>query len=121
MNRVIHFEVSADDPERAVRFYADVFGWRAKKWEGGDEDYWLIDTGSDGAGINGGLFKRKGPIGHVNTIDVASVDDAIAKVEAAGGSIAHPKHAIPGVGWFAYCKDTEGSVFGVMQMDESAK
>jgi uncharacterized protein len=121
MNRVVHFEVSADDPERAAKFYETVFGWTATKW-GGPKDYWLLTTGPDDQpGINGGIFKRMGPVGHVNSIDVASVDDAAAKVVAAGGEVVVPKMPIPGVGWLIYCKDTEGSVFGLHQKDCDAK
>jgi predicted enzyme related to lactoylglutathione lyase len=121
MPRVVHFEVSADDPERALSFYRDVFGWEFHKWEG-PEPYWLIKTGPAGTiGIDGGMFIRKGPVGHVNTIDVPSMDEYISKIEASGGTIVLPKHAIPGVGWHAYAKDTEGSIFGIMQSDPSAK
>jgi predicted enzyme related to lactoylglutathione lyase len=122
MPRVVHFEVSADDPERAVAFYKDVFGWEVHKWDG-PEAYWLIKTGPDGQpGINGGLFVRKGPMtGHVNTVDVPSVDEFAAKIEAHGGTIVLPKMAIPGIGWLSYAKDTEGSIFGIMQPDPSAK
>ena len=74
MPRVIHFEISADDPQRAADFYTKIFGWEIKKWPG-PQDYWLVTTGpNDKPGINGGLFKRQGPVGHVNTIDVPSVD-----------------------------------------------
>src|SRR5437660_650575 len=122
MPRVVHFEVSADDPERAVAFYKEVFGWDIKLWEG-PEPYWLIQTGADGQpGINGGLFRRKGPmVGHVNSIDVPSVDEYTAKIEAHGGQIVMPKMAIPGVGWLAYAKDTEGSIFGIFQADRSVQ
>jgi predicted enzyme related to lactoylglutathione lyase len=121
MPRVVHFEISADDPQRAVDFYVGVFGWEVTKW-GGPKDYWLIKTGPDSeVGINGGLFKRMGPVGWVNSISVHSVDDYVAKVEAAGGKVAVPKMAIPGVGWLAYCIDTEGSVFGLHQPDPTAR
>jgi predicted enzyme related to lactoylglutathione lyase len=121
MPRVVHFEVSADDPERAFSFYRDVFGWTFHKWDG-PEPYWLVTTGPDGTpGINGGMFVRKGPVGHVNTIDVPAIDESISKIEASGGTIVLAKHAIPGVGWHAYAKDTEGSIFGIMQSDPSAK
>jgi len=120
--RVVHFEVAADDPERAAAFYQDVFGWEIHKWDG-PMDYWLIKTGPEGQpGINGGLHRKTGPVGgHVNTIDVPSVDDFVAKIEAHGGTIVRPKRAIPGVGWLAYAQDTEGGVFGIMQADPSAK
>src|SRR4051812_17468717 len=113
MPRVVHFEISAEDPERAARFYAGVFGWQVDKW-GGTEEYYLVKTGPDGMpGINGGLFRRKGPIGHVNTIDVPSVDDFVKKVIRAGGQLVVAKVTIPGVGYHCYCKDSEGSLFGL--------
>lgn len=119
MPRVVHFELPADDPARAIGFYRDVFGWEFHKWDGPDE-YWLVSTG-EGPGIDGGLARRGeyNPI-PVNTLDVPSVDDWSAKVTAAGGQIVLPKMAIPGVGWLAYCKDPEGNTFGIMQADESA-
>lgn len=121
MPRVVHFEISADDCDRAVKFYQDVFNWQFTKWNG-PEEYWLVNTGpNDKPGINGGLFKRKGPVGHVNTVDVPSVDDFAAKITAAGGKVVVPKMAIPGVGYKIYCQDTEGSVFGIAQEDKSAK
>lgn len=122
MPRVVHFEISAEKPERAVRFYEKVFGWKIVKWEG-PMDYWLITTGKDDEpGIDGGLGKRTEPgPSTVNTIDVPSVDDFIRKIEKNGGTIVTPKHAIPGVGWIAYFKDPEGNMFGMMQDDPSAK
>jgi predicted enzyme related to lactoylglutathione lyase len=52
---------------------------------------------------------------------VASVDDFTKKVVDAGGTVIVPKQAVPGQGYLAYCTDTEGNVFGVMEMDPSAK
>ena len=119
MPRVIHFEITADQPERAVKFYSNVFGWKIQKWEG-PMDYWLVYTG-EGPGIDGGLMKRMNPSATtINTIGVPSVDEYLAKIEKNGGKAVVPKAAIPGIGWFAYCQDTEGNVFGIMQMDESA-
>ena len=81
MPRPIHFEISADDPERVFAFYNQVFGWTASKWEGPIE-YWLITTGEEGtAGINGGLMRRMDPDDTtVNTIEVPSDDDFLAKM-----------------------------------------
>ena len=121
MPRVIHFEIPADNPERAVEFYREVFGWKFQKWEGPTE-YWLVTTGpKDQPGINGGLLRRPHPgWGTVNTVDVASVDSATASIEKQGGKIVMPKMAIPGVGYLAYCQDPEGNAFGIMQADPTA-
>ena len=106
MPRVIHFEIPADNPDRAVRFYSDVFGWQFKKWEG-PMQYRLITTGADGQpGINGGMLRRAQPgSGTVNTIDVPSVDEYVASIEKKGGQVVLPKMPIPGIGPLAYCED----------------
>lgn len=137
MNRVIHFEIHAGDPERAARFYGDVFGWKIEEYrlpgvEIEDENrYWTVITGPEGEpGINGGLMFRRGrpaPAGgqavnaYICTLDVAEIDDSLARVQKAGGKIALGKMAVPGIGWLAYCTDTEGNTFGMMQEDESAR
>jgi len=126
MPRVIHFEVHAEQPERAIKFYRDVLGWEFTKWDG-PQPYWLIKTGPDGQpGIDGGMIPRKGAIdgqaviAYVCTVDTPSVDEYLNKAQANGGSVAVPKMPIPGVGWLAYCKDTEGNIFGLMQADPKA-
>jgi predicted enzyme related to lactoylglutathione lyase len=120
MPRVVHFELPADEPDRAAAFYKSIFGWSFDKW--GAEEYWLITTGEKGQpGIDGGMGRRS-PHNQavVNTVDVPSVDDYSAKVLAAGGKILMPKVAIPTVGWLAYCQDTEGNAFGIMEEDSAA-
>jgi len=121
MPRIIHFELPADDPERAAEFYKNVFGWQFQKWEG-PQEYWLITTGpKDQPGINGGLMRRQYPgAGTCNTVDVASVDGAVTTITKHGGKNVVPKMAIPGVGYLAYCSDPEGNVFGLMQADPNA-
>jgi uncharacterized protein len=127
MSRVIHFEIHAENPARAIKFYEQVLGWKFNKWEG-PQDYWLITTGpKDQLGIDGGLVPRRGKIdgegviAFVCTIDVDSVDDIAKKVENSNGLVVVPKMPVPGIGWLAYCKDTEGNIFGVMQNDSGAK
>ncbi len=121
MPRPIHFEIPADDPDRAIRFYETVFGWKFEKWEG-PMPYWLITTGpGDQPGINGGLMPRRDPAQPcVNTMDVADVDASAAAVERSGGQVVVPKMPVPGIGWLVYCKDTEGHIFGMMQNDQNA-
>ena len=122
MPRVVHFDINAQDPERAMKFYTEAFGWWFQKWNGPFE-YWLVMTGKeDQPGIDGGLTKGEVKQGStVNTLDVASIDNAIKKVEKAGGKIIRPKSAIPGVGWMAYFADTEGNEFGIMESDMNTK
>ena len=129
MARVIHFEIHAEDPDRAIRFYGTLFGWTFKKWDG-PMPYWLVTTGPDAEpGINGGLVKRMGggPLdgaavnAYVCTTQVADVDASVKQVTDLGGTIALSKMPIPGVGWLAYAKDPEGNIFGLMQNDPAAR
>jgi len=132
MNRVIHFEIHAEDIERAKKFYGDVFGWEFAGWPMGDTTYWAIMTASKDStesGINGGFVQRKGSApadgqavsAYVCTVQVENLDETVTKIEAAGGTLALPKFAIPGMAWQAYYKDTEGNIFGVHQPDTNAK
>jgi predicted enzyme related to lactoylglutathione lyase len=122
MPRVVHFEINADDPERAVQFYKNVFDWKVEKWDG-PVDYWLVTTGDKSEpGIDGAIARRTEAVeATVNTVDVPSIDRCVAKVKENGGSVIVPKMPVPGVGWLAYCKDTEGNTFGMMQADTNAR
>lgn len=129
MGRVVHFEIHAENPDRAVKFYTAVFGWQFTKWDGPAE-YWLISTGDPQApGINGGLVRRQGPAptegqavnSYVCTIDVAAVDASVTAATTNGGKLVVPKMAIPNIGWLVYIKDTEGNIVGMMQRDTAAK
>jgi uncharacterized protein len=121
MPRPIHFEIPADDPERAVAFYGSIFGWKFQKWDG-PMPYWMVTTGGDDEpGINGGLLPRPHPgAPMVNTIGVPSLDASLKAVESNGGRTVVPKMAVPGIGWLAYCADTEGNTFGLLEADEAA-
>ena len=129
MPRPIHFEIHAADPLRAIQFYTQLFGWTFTKWDS-PIDYWLIKTGEKGTpGIDGGLLPRRGAgpevmqavNAFVCTVDVTDVDASVKRVGEVGGTIALAKMPIPTVGWLAYAHDTEGNIFGMMQMDAAAK
>ena len=125
MPKVVHFEMPFDDSERANKFYADVFGWQASKFAGGPEDYYLQQTGPDDEtyGISGALIERAAALNRGGTLVVIAVDDLdayIGKVTAAGAEIVTPRTVIPGVGYFANFRDTEGNVVGMFMDDNSA-
>lgn len=130
-NRIVHFEIHAAEPERAMKFYRDVFGWDFPQWME-EPPYWgAMTAGEDSAeeGINGGLMIRQGPPpvegapvnAYVCTVQVDDYDPIHDKILAAGGTVGVPKHAIPGMAWQGYYKDTEGNIFGVHHPDETAK
>ena len=127
MPRVIHFEIHAGNPERAISFYEKLFAWTFQKWEG-PMPYWLVTTGPDvepvlTAACCSGTARSTARrcIAYVCTTGVEDVDASIATAE---GKRRHdrlvPKMPVPGVGWLVYCKDTEGNIFGMMQPDTNA-
>ena len=122
MPRVVHFEICADNPDRALGFYSAVFGWQAQKAEMPGIDYWLLTTGPDDEpGINGAVMPRPDPAARItNYVDVPSIDEYAAKIQAAGGTVVMPKMTVPGVGYVAACLDTECNAFGLFQDDPSA-
>ncbi|HEX5333374.1 MAG TPA: VOC family protein [Cellulomonas sp.] len=130
MSRVVHFEIHADDVERAKSFYAAVFDWSfADFGEVTGSTYWGITTGpEDEPGINGGLLQRPAPTpgaglganAFVCTMGVGDYDETERRILAAGGQVAMPKMALTGMAWQGYYLDTEGNTFGIHQPDTSA-
>lgn len=126
-NRVVHFEIQADDVERAKKFYEAVLGWKISqimsKEKSGMMDYWGVETGTTNPGINGGLYQRPPKESDQHrvydcTVAVADINKAMEAVKANGGQILREKSEIPGVGFFSRAKDTEGNLFGLMQPTE---
>lgn len=129
-NRPIHFEIQADDLERAMKFYAEVFGWKFEDYsQFVNSPYFGVITGEDSApGINGGIQPRPaerpgvamGTNAATLTMAVEDYDAAEQKILQAGGQLALPKFALPGMAWQGYYLDTEGNVFGIHQPDPNA-
>ncbi len=130
---IVHFEIPADQPERAAKFYRELFGWDIKQYESsGNEpenmEYWIVKTVPTDAkgqptqpGVNGGLMRRMSPgQAPVNYIDVPNVDEFVRRAEQLGAKVAMGKQPVPGMGWFAQLQDTEGNVFALWQTDPSA-
>jgi len=122
LDKIVHFEIPADDLPRAKKFYGTTFGWQLDDMEG--MDYTIVRTVSvddeqqptEPGAINGGMMKRSPDTpAPVITVNVDSVDDALKKIEASGGSVVTPKQEIPGMGSFAYFKDTEGNTLGLWE------
>ena len=118
---IVWFEIPADDMARAKKFYNSLFGWKIKAFPT-MKDYWHIDTGGADASPDGGMMKRLDKNQHiVNYILVPSVEKAMAKVKKLGGDICVPRTAVPGMGFFPVCMDTEGNTFAVWEMSKTAK
>lgn len=132
MNRVVHFEIQAEDLERAAKFYREIFDWKIDKWPGLEWEYWVVmtaDKDSKEPGISGGLLKRPaktpphecGTNAFVCTVQVEDYDATAKKILEAGGIVAMPKFALAGMAWQGYFLDTEGNTFGLHQSDPNAK
>jgi len=125
--RVVHFEIPADDLDRAQAFYGQAFGWTLQPIP--DGNYVLVMTGPSGQTgptesgfINGGLNKRENAPapGPVVVIDVADIDSAIDQIVALGGAKAGDKVDVMGMGWSAYFTDPDGNVVGLWQNNPDA-
>jgi uncharacterized protein len=126
MDKVVHFEIPVDDSARAKEFYGSAFDWQLNDTDmGGGNIYTIVITTpideqnqlpTEPGAINGGLMQRtEGTPAPVITIGVDAIDDALKKVEAGGGSVVQPRTEIPGMGAFAYFKDSEGNVVGLWE------
>ena len=120
-NRVVHFEIPCNEPEKTMAFFKTVFGWNFQQF--GPEAYWIAITGDEKTpGINGAVMKKKDPAQPlVNSFNVENLDTTVKSIEKAGGQVVVPKTAIPTVGYLAYFKDPDGNIHGIWQQDASAK
>ena len=125
MDKVIHFEIPADDLNRAQKFYKQVFDWEINKTPMPGVEYYMVNTvATDKKGmpkepgaINGGMMKRnaKGE-SPVIVVKVKSLDDYLKKITAAGGKVVSPKQKVGDMGLYARVTDTEGNVIGIWEM-----
>ena len=121
MPTVEHFEIAADDVERAQKFYKDVFGWTMQKWsesENPGQEYWFFETKDDkgSPGIGGGMMKRQDPSQAItNYVTVSSIDEYSSKIEQSGGKVMMPKTKVSDMGFIAVCLDSENNSFGLFE------
>ena len=125
MGKVVHFEIPADNIDRAKNFYGSVFGWELQTMPMGEGEYTSVKTTdvdeqtqlpTEPGAINGGMFQRTETLtSPVITIDVDGIDDALKQIESEGGSTVTPRTPIPGMGAFAYFQDPEGNLMGLWE------
>ncbi|BAS10369.1 glyoxalase/Bleomycin resistance protein/dioxygenase [Arthrobacter sp. Hiyo4] len=127
MAGVVHFEIPSDDKERANTFYQSAFGWTLTPMQEMDYTIAITTPSDEQTGLPSAPGPSTGPVpphgqpqDPIITIDVEDVDAALAQVESAGGTVAQAKDAVPGMGYYAYFKDTEGNTMGLWQTDSSA-
>ncbi len=126
MDKVVHFEIPADDFDRAKKFYGEVFGWQIADYPMPDGSKYAgartvtVDEAThlptEQGAINGGIMPRtKDVTAPVLAMNVSSVDEYVAKIVAAGGKLVKPKVELGGMGYYAYVTDSEGNVIGLWQ------
>ena len=123
MATIVHFDLPADDPERAKTFYSALFGWNFEPAPGYSDYYLIGTTAEDGSpGIGGGMGKRGMPDQKItNYIGVSSVDSSLREVARLGGKVLLPKMPVQKFGYLAICEDTEGNAFGLWEVDPEAE
>ncbi len=122
MNTVGYFEIQANEPEKLVEFYTNIFGWKFTEQEGLPIKYWQIETD----GMNGGLLERPaktppsecGTNAYTCSIQVANFDSAAETILSSGGQTAMPKFEVPGRCWQGYFIDLDNNVFGIFEVIE---
>jgi len=123
MDKVVHFEIPADDLERAQKFYKGVFGWKMDAVP--EMEYILIGTTpvdengmpTEPGGINGGMMKRQNPFNSpIITINVENIEEAMKNVKKMGGKMVREKIQVGDMGYASYFKNTEGNIIGLWQI-----
>lgn len=125
MNTISYFEIQSSDPERDIKFYETVFGWKFVREMSVSIEYYRIETN----GIHGGLLKRPSPVpppeygtnAFTCSIQVKNFDQVAELIGEIGGKIALPKFAIAGKCWQGYFTDPDNNTFGIFEADENAK
>ena len=112
--KLVHVEFPAEDTTRAKDFWTGLAGWQFQSWDGPIE--YNMFEGEPGGAIYPRQAGETGPIIYFGTDDI---DGTVQQIRGLGGS-AEDKQPIPGVGWYARCKDTEGNPFSLYQEDASA-
>jgi predicted enzyme related to lactoylglutathione lyase len=115
-NRIVHFEIPANEPQALTQFYADLFGWKFTKAPLPGVEYWLCETGPDAPGIDGAVTQRQNPQQPwMNYVDVANIEASLAAAVKLGAKIAMPRTPVPGVGSIAAIIDPEGNICGLWE------
>ena len=112
---IVHFEFPGDDGARATSFWSSLFAWEFQEY--GDSGYLMTSTPSQAGAVS---VRQEGEMGVVVYFDTDDVVATGEKVASLGGSVLMPKVPVPGMGYFAICRDTEGNTFGLWESDESA-
>ena len=113
MGKVQHFEIPADDLDRAKKFYREIFDWNYQEYD--DETVFVDAAGDEGeTGVIGGdIYKREKPQVPTFVVTVDSIEDTLEKIIKSGGQRLGSIETVPGMGRYAYFTDPEGNRIGL--------
>jgi len=122
MSAIVHFDVPAEDIERAKKFYSALFGWKFESVPGMQYNLFTTTNLDGSSGVGGGMGKRMDPSQRIlNYFGVPSIDIAMKQVKSLAGQVITQKMAVPGMGFLASCIDTEGNTFGLCEENPRAR
>lgn len=108
-------ELHTSDWQAALGFYTAHFGWSQSDAldMGPMGTYLLFNTGGDAIGgmMNDPQFPRPAWLYYFN---VADIDAARARLEAAGGTLLREPHEVPGGAWILHGRDPQGAMFALV-------
>jgi len=110
-NPFVHVELHTRDPDRAKKFYRELFDWKFEDVP--DMNYTIIKVGE---GTGGGMMKSPMPDAPPQWIPYILVDDieaAVEKAKSLGAGVLADVTEIPGMEWFAMLRDPTGAAFAL--------
>lgn len=115
--RFVWYELMTTDPAAAMAFYGHVAGWTTQKWQGADYTMWVGPQGPLGGvmALPEAAKQMGAPPHWIGNLEVADVDAAAAKLQAAGGRVLVPVQEMPTVGRFVVCSDPQGATITLFQ------
>lgn len=114
-------ELMASDPEKAKKFYGELFGWTFEEMpiaEGPMAGKIYVVAKSGDAMAAGILPKPDGceaPDYWGPYVTVDNIEEALKKVKELGGEVTVPATMIPGVGSFSVIQDNAGAYLMLME------
>ncbi|MGW9113718.1 VOC family protein [Microbacterium sp. NPDC055683] len=110
---ITHIDIPVTDLEKAAAFYRGLFGWEISA-PPGFEDYpmWQAPNRISGGGL---APRAEGFTQPRSYVEVDSIDDVLAKAEAAGATVVMAKSPITETSWWAVLRDPDGNDIGLFE------
>jgi uncharacterized protein len=110
-NPFVHIELHTQDPEKAKKFYSELFDWTLEEYP--DMNYTIVNVGE---GTGGGIMKSPMPDAMPQWVPYVLVSDVAASTEKAkslGAAVLTDVTEIPDMGWFSMILDPTGAAFAL--------